>query len=358
MSSLYKRGSIWWVKSYRNGKMVRTSLKTTDKAEARRLMKALVDRVPSTLSGTKDVPSVTWDTAAQDLLSYYRAYGTRDVIEAGYKVKTLTEYFSGTPLEAIDAQAITAYVVKRKAQGMSNATCNIELSTLRKALRLAMEHGKLGQVPPVRTLKPGPPRAGFLERCQIGAICQGLDADLRVAVLIGFTFGWRIDSEVLTLSRSQVNLETGTLTLAPGTTKNDDGRLVYLTPELKVMIGEQLARVRTLEKELNRVVPWLFPLLTRQRKGQRRVTMDRAWLRACQASGLEGTLKHDLRRSAVRNLINAGVPTRTAMLITGHRSLSVFNRYHIVSPGDLREATRRLSALSDHTRHNLGTGGD
>jgi hypothetical protein len=52
------------------------------------------------------------------------------------------------------------------------------------------------------------------------------------------------------------------------------------------------------------------------------------------------------------------------MLITGHRSMSVFTRYHIVSPGDLRDAIRRLSALaahsgdSDKTTYNLGTSGD
>ena len=55
---------------------------------------------------------------------------------------------------------------------------------------------------------------------------------------------------------------------------------------------------------------------------------------------------------------------RTAMLTTGHRSMSVFTRYYIVSPGDLRDAIRRLSALaahsgdSDKTMYNLGTSGD
>jgi hypothetical protein len=47
-------------------------------------------------------------------------------------------------------------------------------------------------------------------------------------VRIGYVYGWRIDSEVLTLTHRQVELEAGTLRLEPGTTKNRDGRLVYL----------------------------------------------------------------------------------------------------------------------------------
>jgi hypothetical protein len=49
MASLYRRGKVWWAKSYRNGRMVRTSLKTTDKAEARRRMKEIERQHASTL---------------------------------------------------------------------------------------------------------------------------------------------------------------------------------------------------------------------------------------------------------------------------------------------------------------------
>ena len=93
------------------------------------------------------IPSITWDAAAQDLLAYYRAYGTRNAVEAEGKLKQLTRYFARIKLGDIDAPAILGYVTHRLKLGRTAATINVELATLRRALRLAREHKKLADVP-------------------------------------------------------------------------------------------------------------------------------------------------------------------------------------------------------------------
>ena len=112
----------------------------------------------------------------------------------------------------------------------------------------------------------------------------------------------------------------------------------------KTLLAAKVERVEALQRCLGRIIPALFPHDGQgQRAGQPRRDLRKAWGSACKEAGVSGRFRHDLRRTTVRYLVNAGVPERLTMMITGHKTRSVFDRYQIVSPADLQEAARRLT---------------
>ena len=152
------------------------------------------------------------------------------------------------------------------------------------------------------------------------------------------------------MQMSQVDLAAGTQRPEPGTTKNREGRTVYLTPELVPLVSDQIERVRALSRTLNQVISYLFPNPRKGRfQGSRRRDFRKAWLTACKKAGLMGTLRHDFRLSVVRNLVRSGVGKTMAMKISGHKTRSVIDRYNITSDADLREAARKLHGHNTRT---------
>jgi integrase len=270
MGALYKRNTIWWVKYYVNGRPIRESAGTEKETEARRFLKLREGRVASGAPMLPRADRINYDELATDLRRHYQTTGARNLRDADQRLKPLAKFFAGRRVVSISGALAQEYVQSRQAAGLMNGTINRELSILGTMLRHGYANGKVTRLPVIRLLKEAAPRSGFFEEQDYLNVCKHLRPDLQAAITIEYVFGWRCQSEVLALERRQLDLEAGTLRLDPGQTKNDEGRLAYLTADLKSILSAQVDRVHTLEREMHRVIPFLFPHLTGPHKGTRR----------------------------------------------------------------------------------------
>jgi len=174
-------------------------------------------------------------------------------------------------------------------------------------------------------------------------ICMGM-------VTFAYKAGWRV-SEISGLTWKQVDRVQGIVRLEVGETKNNDARTVYLDDELKSVLNRQWE----IRKKAKKLLPFVFL----NRSGTERLKrFDKEWKKACGSAGIGIRLFHDFRRTAVRNMVRSGVPERVAMMVSGHKTRSVFDRYNIVSDHDPRLAAAKHAAYLDSLHgHNLGTVG-
>lgn len=337
MGSLYQRGNIWWVKYYRNGRPIRESTGTAKETEARRFLKLREGQIAQGKRVMPRTERLRFEELAGDFLTDYRVNEKRSLDKAERSVKHLLGTFAGwraVDLTTADAQR---YIEQRQAEGASNATINRELAALKRMFNLAVRAEKLHSKPYVPLLQEHNVRTGFFEADAFHSVLHHLPDYLRPVARFAYGTAWRKD-EVLTLTWQQVDLKAGTVRLEPGTTKNREGRMIFLTPDLRALLQDQQARTAALQHQQQRIIPWVF-----HRDGEPIKDFREAWQNACQRAGQPGRLFHDLRRTAVRNMVRAGIPERVAMQISGHKTRSIFDRYNIVSEGDLREAARKLS---------------
>ncbi len=282
--------------------------------------------------------------------------------------KHLMPFFGGRRLASITRDDVTRYVAHRQKQGIertqdgedghpktvrvsdvSNAEINRELQHLKRIFSLAIQGGRIGQRPHIPRLREDKRPHRVFEQEQMASVLRHLDESLRPLMQVGCITGWRVQSELLPLEWRQVDFAGGEIRLDRGTTKNGEGRVFPMTAALRQMLTAQQKAHRKL-KEAGHIVPYVFWRMVAEGRGgpkkpQPIVRFDKAWKLACRAAGCPGRIPHDMRRTAVRNLVRAGVPQTVAMKMTGHKTDSVFRRYDIVSPGDLRDAAARLDAV-------------
>jgi integrase len=378
MGSIYKRGKTFWIKYYRNGKPYRESTQSKKEADAKRLLKKREGEISAGKLPGIYFDKVRFDELAEDFLSDYRI-NNKNIKRANQSVDHLIKTFEGMRVVNITTTCIRGYIEDRMQwtcteckerfepqdkcpscdsenlkSGAANATINRELSALKRMLNLGAQQTppKVDRAPYIPMLKENNVRKGFFEQADYLAFRGALPTYLKPFVTFAYKTGWR-DKEIAHLVWSQVDRKQGIVRLEVGETKNDRGRTIYLDEELKELFEQQWR----LRKRSGKLIPYVFP--NKDNNGPIK-DFRVPWNDACRKAGLgygyktkkeymekwqvkfpAGPILHDFRRTAVRNMVRSGINERVAMMISGHKTRSVFDRYNIVSETDLKLAAQK-----------------
>jgi integrase len=185
--------------------------------------------------------------------------------------------------------------------------------------------------PHIQLLDESDVRQGFVNPAEFVKLHYNLPAYLKPIIEFLYLTGMR-SGAAKKLEHKHIDLEAQVIRLPIELSKNKKGLTIPLSGRLLSLVQEAWNN-RSLE------CPYLFhhkdePI------GDFRKAFD-----AATAAGITELLPHDLRRSAIRNLVRAGVKETVAMRLSGHRTRSVFDRYNIVSEDDLIDASKKLEAF-------------
>jgi integrase len=315
---------------------------TTIKQEA---IAQLQDKIGKHLAGT--LPAVEpgklrYEAMRDALLAEYKTQGhsslqtLADGTVTIWGLNHLSKFFKERKATSITTDLLREFIAARQKQGANPGTINRNLSLLRRMMNLARQENKLTTLPYFPMLAEGRPRQGFLDDTAFAKLFAALPARLRPLILFLYRTGCRL-GEALTVEWSQVDLQAATVRLYEDQTKSGEARTLPLPNDLVDMLEAVKPKVGQVFAVGN---------------------FRKAWISACRRAGLgqvtkgpqnggygiyTGLIVHDLRRSAVRNFVRAGIPESFAMKISGHKTRAVFERYNIVSEADMRVAMQAVA---------------
>jgi integrase len=336
---VFKRGNRYWISYYNRGKEFRESGGRTE-AEAKRFLKNRIKEIYGGQFVGPQVERITVDEALDHLIEHLKNKGAKSVNNLKSDLKPIREWFGLDRAVDVTNTRIERYIQDRLSREKRPATVNRGLQGLRQALRLLHKEGRIAKIPYISLLREDNARQGFFEKHEFLAVIDNLSSPYDDITIWAYSSAWR-KSEILGLLWEDVDRNEREIRLR--TSKNGQGRVLPLEGELWEVIQR-----RWVAREVKRSSgeSFISPLVF-HRKGERIADFRKAWSKACKDAKCLGKLFHDLRRTAIRNMIRAGVPQSVAMSISGHRTIHTFLRYNITSQDDQRNA---LKATQDHVK--------
>ena len=180
MGELKKRGKVWWIRYYKNGRRHEESSGSTKEGDARSLLRLREGDIERGVAITPKVGRIRFDEAAKDVINDYRTNRKRSLDDVERRIEMhLKPFFGNRRMTSITTADIREFIDSRQKEttvirraftftardgtprhvpeqrraitGVSNAEINRELTALKRMFNLAIQAGKLIQKPHIRS---------------------------------------------------------------------------------------------------------------------------------------------------------------------------------------------------------------
>lgn len=355
-----KGSRFWHIYYYCNGRQIRESSKSESKLTAERLLHRRFIEMGIASPPVTNPSKLKYEDIRESFLEECRPRGNRSLVGLEY----LDIFFAGRRVATITTNLMRAFIRKRKADppGMGpvrNSTLNRNLALLRCMMNLALRQGRIQFLPPFPVLPETRSRKRFLAPEDFKSLRNELPERLRPVVTFLYLTGCRL-GEARELQCSDVDFDAFEIRV-DGVRAEDGGSRMIPLDGLEPFVEELRLKEAPRHKGEASNEEGDEDWENKDKCDQPRVplfcttNLRKQWRRACVRRGLgwieplpggreiyRGLLLQHLRRSAVRNLLEADVSDQVAMTIAGYRRHGATDKDKAVGLAEPHDAIRKV----------------
>lgn len=360
--AVFKRGKTWWYEFVFGGQRIRESTKSASKTlaiEAERTRRRELEEAVNNIKKRRrpmlfSVASKAW------MNSMSAVWSPSNVAIQGYNLRHLKKYFGKKLLEDITAENIGLYQRRRKGEGASNRTINMEVATCRQILKrhklwiaISDDVKMLSEDKEIGKPLTKEEAARLLEACRKSA-----SPSLFPAMNIFANTALR-NAELRKARWHQVDFLEKVFQVGKAKTEGSSGRIIPLNKT--ALAAFQKLRTRWPDAKPS---DYVFPsekLVYRGKGAAQRGVMTSyavdhskplgswktAWSTARKEAGIERRI-HDWRHHVITMLAETQTSDATIKALSGHLSRKMLEHYSTIRDQARRQAVELLDSLNAH----------
>jgi integrase len=350
---LWKRGRRYWTQTVVNGVWIRRPLcppgsthATTNWQEAVRLQKELIRAALEGSLPPQGHSIRLFDAVADYLRAKEATANTKRVVQFDReRLEVVKRLVGDVRLAAITARTIEGFQAKRRLEGASNRTVNMDVGALRQVLKRFKQWRRLEDDVKMLTEAGGEPVGRVLTTEEQNRLFKTAEGNpewehVYCAAVLAANTSMR-GVEVKHVRQKDFDAEKRVVHIR--TSKNETSkRVIPLNDSAFDAVHRMVKRADILGHTEPEHYLWCANQHHTFDPAKPARKWDTAWRALREAAGLPGLRFHDLRHTVVTRLLEAGEPDHVVESITGHLSRRMLEHYSHIRMAAKKAALDRL----------------